>query len=154
VTLTLRPATLDDAERLHAWRNETETRRQSIDGAPIPFGQHVEWLRRQLTRADVRLYVAELESEPVGQVRLDRTAAGAGEISLGLAPEARGRGLGTELIRAGTQAGLAELGLARIDAVVKPGNTPSLAAFARAGYARTDELERDGVALVGFSFRA
>jgi RimJ/RimL family protein N-acetyltransferase len=97
----------------------------------------VSWLRAKLAdRADCRIWIAEVDGVAVGQARVDRKAEHVGEISVALAPEARGRGLAAPLIRSATEQAHGELGLERIEARIKPENARSLAAFRRAGYER------------------
>lgn len=128
VGVDLRPATGHDAELLFAWANDPETRRWSFATEPIPWDTHVAWLARVLADDERRLWVAEHEGEPVGQVRLD--VAGDSEVvSISVAPGQRGRGLAVAIIRAAC-------GEARgtVVAEVKPDNQRSLRAFERAGF--------------------
>jgi UDP-2,4-diacetamido-2,4,6-trideoxy-beta-L-altropyranose hydrolase len=134
--LTLRPATTGDAQLLLDWRNDDAARANSLDSSVLELGPHKRWLDRRLgDREHCRIYVAEADGRPVGQLRVVGSGRGRGVVSVSIAAEARGRGLGTELIRAGTSLAAAELGLSVVEAVVKPGNAASLRAFASAGYA-------------------
>jgi len=93
----LRPATLDDAERLFRWRCDPATHRYSF-GAPPSWDDHLGWLRDRLadTRSDLRILLAG--DRPAGTVRLDRRDRRAWgplcEVSITIAPDCRGRGLG------------------------------------------------------------
>ena len=71
---------------------------------------------------------------PVGQIRLTREPPDAAELHVTVAPEARGRGLGTELIIEAAARGLADPTVHRLIAHVKSDNEPSWRAFARAGF--------------------
>jgi RimJ/RimL family protein N-acetyltransferase len=141
--VTLRPADLSDEERLLEWRNEPTTRAASLTEGVVAPEDHGRWLRRKLADPDCALYVVLAGTEPVGQVRLDRVGEGVAEVSIGLAPEARGRGAGREALRlAETEAG-ERLGATTLRALVKPDNEPSLRAFAAAGYSevsRSDDV--------------
>ena len=58
-----------------------------------------------MSSPDYRIYVMELKSEPVGQVRYDRVNETEAEIDLSVASEHRGHGLGSlalDFDRAGT----------------------------------------------------
>ena len=125
--VTLRRATVDDAERLFEWVNDPETRRQSFTSDPVPWDAHVAWLGRVLDDPDRRLFVIVVDGEPVGRVRLDR-GDGHELLSISVAPSARGRGLAVEAIRAAC-----DLADAPIVAEVKATNEASLRAFRRAG---------------------
>jgi RimJ/RimL family protein N-acetyltransferase len=151
----LRPATMDDADVLLEMRNEPTTRRWSLDGTPIPRPHHLAWLERRLAAPDEgRIWVAELDGEVVGQSRIDVLGHGSGEISVGLAPPARGRGLGGWLIREATARGEAELGLREVVAVIKPDNAASLRAFERAGYGGARTIERLGARVLVLTHRS
>src|SRR5690348_1550527 len=94
--MKLRRATLDDAERLWRWRNDPETRANSISTDPVPLESHIAWLKSSLRNPDRKLLVAELDGEPVGTVRIDNDR----ELSWTVAPEARGRGIGGAMVAA------------------------------------------------------
>ena len=132
-TVTLRPATADDCRRVWLWRNDEETRRASFDGSPIPYEIHQHWFLESLGNERRKIYIVVAETEPSGVVRLDITRRRA-TVSIHLAPERRGQGIGPAALRA--LAGLAsgELELAVLLASVKPDNYASLAAFRRAGF--------------------
>lgn len=133
----LRPATVEDARVLHAWRNDPVTRASSLQADPVAWDDHVAWLRAVLADADRRLYIAEDERGPLGTVRLDLDTA-IPEISITVAPERRGERLAARII---TAAG--ELHGPPVVARMKPGNEASLRAFRRCGYRVTDTV--DGV---------
>jgi UDP-2,4-diacetamido-2,4,6-trideoxy-beta-L-altropyranose hydrolase len=142
-TVELRRATLDDAELLYDWRNDPETRRNSFSSDEIPFDVHVEWLRNKLAEPNCRLFIAELDGAPVAQVRVDRRGEDWAEVSVGVASEARGLGLGRTVIGAGSAAGAEQLGVTRVVARIKPENLASVAAFHAAGYVPRPGREDD-----------
>jgi RimJ/RimL family protein N-acetyltransferase len=92
----LRPATLDDAEMLFAWRNDPLTREASVNTDVVTWKGHLAWLRASLENPKRRLLVAETEN-PVGTVRIDY--GDETEISWTVAPGARGKGIGTEKVK-------------------------------------------------------
>jgi len=152
---SLRPATEADEELLLGWRNEPETRRQSLHQAPISPEQHRRWFRDRLARpAECRIYIAEIECAPVGQARVDLTGEGRGEISVAVAAGFRGRGLGRALIAKATERAAAELGAGSVIAVVKKENAASLRAFEAAGYGEPSPAERDGEPVFVLTWRA
>lgn len=135
--MRLRPATLDDAQRLLDWRNDSDTRAASASTGPVASEEHRTWLEKSLSRPDRRLLIAEDDDGPVGTLRLDE-APNAVEISITLAPQARGRGYAAPLLRLATAAG--GLYVARI----RPGNAASRRAFEAAGFFFThlsDDME-------------
>ncbi len=131
--LRLRPARLDDAERLFCWRCDPATSMASF-GPPPTWEEHVGWLNRRLGDLHCDLRILEFEERPAGTVRLDRCVRRSWgrlcEVSIAIAPDCRGRGLGK-----------AALALARelkpvapLVARVKRGNIASRRLFLSAGY--------------------
>jgi predicted dehydrogenase/RimJ/RimL family protein N-acetyltransferase len=135
VGLALRAATADDSDRVLAWRNDPASVAASLTGAADPAG-HAAWFAGVLTDPARTLWIAEEHGAPVASVRVDRDegAAGTAEISIALAPEARGRRLATPILDLAAAASSA-LGIDRLRATIRPENAPSLRAFRAAGYA-------------------
>jgi predicted dehydrogenase/RimJ/RimL family protein N-acetyltransferase len=136
--LRLREARTDDGDRLRAWRNDPATRLWSRTQHEIGAEEHRAWLLRALASASTRLWIAESDGDAVGQVRMTADGDGTMEVHLGLAAEARGRGLAAPMLREAAGRVLAEPGVERLVANVKPDNEPSLKAFLRAGFVRGD----------------
>ncbi|HYQ67154.1 bifunctional UDP-2,4-diacetamido-2,4,6-trideoxy-beta-L-altropyranose hydrolase/GNAT family N-acetyltransferase [Actinophytocola sp.] len=128
-SVVLRAATVGDSGLLLAWRNDPGTRAWSRTTDPVAPADHSGWLARVLDDPGRRLLIAEHGREPVGTVRLDREDDH-WEISITVAPAARGRKLAVPILLA------AERGLGRttIRACVNRDNAASLAIFRRAGY--------------------
>lgn len=136
--LRLRTATLADAEMLLQWRNDPLTRQESLTSSEIKLEQHLSWLITVLESDDRLLLVAEIDGQAVGTVRADfRTGRHSAELSWTVAPSARGRGLGKEMVRL-----LADyLASYRLYARVKTGNQASHAIAAHAGLAILQESQ-------------
>lgn len=130
--LALRKATIADVDALLLWRNDPTTRAMSFTSDEISYDHHVAWLAGKLDDPACVLLIAEEDGAPVGQVRLDLEADMA-ELSIALAPEARGRGLGRRAIRLAVNEAAA-LGLRAVRAEIKPENLRSLAAFRAADF--------------------
>jgi RimJ/RimL family protein N-acetyltransferase len=153
--LLLRPATENDEALLLEWRNEPETRRQSLQPAPVSPEDHARWFADRLGRpADCSIYIAELDGTPLGQARVELTGVGQGEISVAVAAGFRGRGLGRSLIARATERAAAELGAHSVTAVVKSENVASLRAFEAAGYGTPVTAQRDSERVVVLTWRA
>jgi RimJ/RimL family protein N-acetyltransferase len=132
--IVLRSACPDDAAPLFAWANDPATRAASFDRAEISWTEHVAWLAAVLADPERRLWIAVEEGLAVGQIRVDRAADGFGVVSIGLAPGARGRGLGRTVLGLGVAAAIRELGIRRVGAVVMAANLPSRRLFEGAGF--------------------
>ena len=126
--MRLRPATMEDAERLFDWRNDPVTRAASVHRDPVAWDDHLAWLEAALADPSRRILIAE-DRVPQGTVRLDggqRT-----EVSITLAPAARGHGLATPILRLATD------GRGPFVARIRPDNAASRRAFEAAGFTYT-----------------
>jgi spore coat polysaccharide biosynthesis predicted glycosyltransferase SpsG/RimJ/RimL family protein N-acetyltransferase len=133
-----RPARAADADLLLAWRNDAAVRAVSHTTHEVAPAEHAAWLARVLADPDRTLLVVERDGAPVGTVRFDRQGHEA-TLSVTIAPEQRGRGVGVQAIRESTELELAARPeLARVVALVKAENTASQRAFERAGYVRSE----------------
>lgn len=138
-----RPAGVDDSSLLMRWRNDPETRQVSRSSDPVSWDGHIGWYRRVLEDPLRELYVVERGGAPVGTVRFDALEASEWEVSITLAPEARGHGLARPVLAAGEAAFGARHPGVTVVAAVLPDNVPSQRLFARAGYQR-DPHRDDG----------
>lgn len=152
----VRPATPDDAALLHTWRNDPAVRSLSRSTDPISLDTHAAWLRSSLGAADRHLLVVETggRGTPAATTRYDLLPDGAGprerwEVSITVAPEMRGRGLGSAALEA-SDAWLAarEPPAAEIVAWVRRANTGSLRLFERNGYRAVPSDDPDLACLV------
>jgi RimJ/RimL family protein N-acetyltransferase len=135
--LEVRGATLADAELLHTWRNDPQTRAASRTHDPVPWQDHLRWLAASLGRDDRRLFVASDAEGDVGTIRWDHEGDGEWEVSITVAPQRRGQGLARPLLAAGERALADRSGgreLTAYLAVVHEDNDASLRLFAAAGY--------------------
>jgi len=143
-----------DAALLWRWANDAETRRRSFNPAPIPYADHLAWLEARLAGDATRLWIFSDEQGPVGQVRLD-LADGVAEVSLAVAPERRGRGVGTVMLRQALGSIRAEWpGDFRLLARVFADNLPSLRMFRRCGFREIDTRRTPGADVVVFEHAA
>ncbi len=133
--IDLRMATQADAEAMWRWRNHPDTRRYSGSGDEIPLERHLAWLDATLSRSDRLLLIGSDRRGDVGVLRFDIEGDTA-TISVYLAPERHGEGLGRWLIAAGSAyLGAHHPAVTRIVADVRADNASSRRAFAAAGYA-------------------
>jgi UDP-2,4-diacetamido-2,4,6-trideoxy-beta-L-altropyranose hydrolase len=131
---SIRPAGLADSADLLAWRNDPLTRANSRNTAEVAPGDHAEWLGRALADPNRRLWIGHVRDASVGTVSILRSQDGQLEISVSVAPSARGRGHGESLVRAAVAEATTIWPRAAIRAVVKPDNLASVALFERCGF--------------------
>jgi GNAT superfamily N-acetyltransferase len=129
VSHIIRPATLDDARGIAGvmaavWPDEAVD--ESLIGAAIAHPGHAAFVAAAPDGRTLAFADGFTTGLPDGRLRWELDL-------LGTLPEARGRGLGTELIRACTAAGW-QRGAAFARALIRLGNAASERAFGRAGY--------------------
>lgn len=134
-SMHLRPATLDDANLLHEWRNHPSVRAVSGSGDSIDMADHLVWMRCVLAASDRWMFVAEVGRLPVGCIRFDQSVEGCVAVSLYLDPELSGLGLGQILLFAGEDTLSMRLGGSfTVYAHVMAGNAASQKLFQACGY--------------------
>ncbi len=142
-SVELRAATADDAPQLLAWRNDPETRKQSVSTDVVAEASHKEWLARSLASSDRRLYIALQAGAEVGTVRLDRDGGETWEVSITVAPSARGKKLSASMLVALEERAKVD-GAKVLTAKIRASNAASVAAFKRAGYYAFVERSENG----------
>jgi UDP-2,4-diacetamido-2,4,6-trideoxy-beta-L-altropyranose hydrolase len=136
--VTLRRLTPEDTERTYRWQQHPDIRRYARNPRPPPWEEHVAWVARKLSDPGCVLDIIEHDAAPAGVVRLDRIerpgSEAAYEVSIYVAPELTGRGIGaaalTALRRIAPEAMLV--------GHVLPANAASHALFSTAGYVWQD----------------
>jgi len=129
--LNLRRANPEDVDLLFNWVNDPITRAMSRSSASIPWETHKIWFEAKLQDDNAVIWIGMVEDQPVGQVRVDHTGAGA-EVDVSVDAEHRGRGIGTALLKA--LVALSPFGGTLLYAEVKRENLGSIGAFLSAGF--------------------
>ena len=133
--IRVRAVTLSDAYPLWLWVNDPETRGASFAGAEVPWSDHLRWLAARLTDESSVVLIGEDDSRPMGSVRFDtRDGWRTARLSYVVAPEARGQGGGSMLVREGLTHLTGLRSGVRVWAEVKPTNERSLRVFRGLGW--------------------
>jgi ribosomal protein S18 acetylase RimI-like enzyme len=132
--LMVRHAASEDALELLSWRNDPLTRAMSHNTDVISSEQHLAWFDRVLNDPRRCLFIAVAGTEKVGMIRYDQLTEGEWEVSIVIAPQARGRGLGKQLLLHGIKAFYIEHPRVSLLAEIKVGNTVSQALFTSLGF--------------------
>lgn len=130
-----RRTTLADSWDWWQIRNDPEALFWSNNTRKITLAEHDGWFSRTHKPPSQHVMLVADDSEvgggvmAYGRIQMERQA----EVSLGVAPEQRGRGIGSGMLQKLEQEAV-EVGVQRLVAYVHPGNTPSLRAFMSQGY--------------------
>ena len=131
--LRLRPVDTADVDRLLRWRNDPESVRFSESGRTVEAAEHQRWLTARLEDPSTRIWIAERDGCPLGSVRIDVRAA-KGAVSIAVAPEARGQGVGGAMLRLLQHELADDFQVVALTAVVGADNAASLRLFDGAGF--------------------
>ena len=145
--ITLRKALLEDSETTLTWRNESTTIPWMGSARALSFYEHDSWFRKTINDPSCLLFIIELNSKPVGQIRyhLTKSMNNYARVSINITQKMHGKGIasiafskGNELVR--------ELGFApKIFAHVRQDNIGSIKAMENAGYKRAKPVEMHGI---------
>ena len=142
MALGCRRAMMADADLLWRWANDPLTRANSLSTAPIPYAEHLQWLRRRLGSEATKIWIFSDSGTPVGQVRFDR-AGDSALISISVASEHRGRGFGRAMLTEAVRKMRARWGPGvRPKALILDRNAASLALFRACGFRMVGRVER------------
>ncbi len=145
-----RTASWADAESLLAWANDPAARACSFDARPIARDSHFAWFAQRLADPDTRILIGAAGGVDAGVVRLQRVG-GEATVSIAVAPELRGRGVGRGLLDAAAGWAGANRFAGRLIAWIKPDNGASLALFRGCGFAEAGAGEQRGVPALRFT---
>lgn len=135
MAVSLRPVEATDEALVLEFANDPATRANSFNPAPIRVEDHAKWFAARLAQPDrCRMFVAQTGTIPVGLIRFELREHG-WVIAYGVAPEFRGRGLATALLKRGAEELRRHHPDARLVGDVLPGNAASHRAFLTLGYA-------------------
>lgn len=124
-----------DVRTVYELRNDPFTVRYSGSGRPVAWEDHARWFADRVARPDVhRLYLVRCGGETIGVLRFERRGARTAVIGIYLVERAVGRGIGTDVIRAGCDLVFAHWSVGCVEAEIIAGNERSLRAFQKAGF--------------------
>lgn len=117
---------MGDMKAVFDLSNDDFVRRHSLHEEKIEWIAHQRWFQDKIADKDCDFFIFESpEGEMIGQVRVDRSV-----VSISLAVQFRGRGLGSRILRT-----INGLSTARTKtAYVRKDNIASLKTFCNAGY--------------------
>lgn len=129
----IRLATMEDAVDLLRFKNEADTRKNSIvSHDEIKMENHLVWLKQHIQDPDCELYVITNNGTPIGDVRFDHLGAEI-EISIRMDKAYRGFGMATSIVGFAGSIMQANTGKTLVAKIVE-GNVASMRVFIANGY--------------------
>jgi UDP-2,4-diacetamido-2,4,6-trideoxy-beta-L-altropyranose hydrolase len=143
--LNLRKAQIDDCRLVWEWANDPVTRRHSFSSDAISWEEHTVWFTDKLNDPNIYFYLGfNVQDEPVGYVRFQRTNDVEANISVAVAPKQRRQGYGVELIRLGVETLWQVTQVSQINAFIKADNLTSRRVFTKGGFSEIDLTTTNG----------
>ncbi|MFT5163269.1 MAG: UDP-2,4-diacetamido-2,4,6-trideoxy-beta-L-altropyranose hydrolase [Alteromonadaceae bacterium] len=131
--LYLQAVDAGDMDLLYQWQLAPKTRQYSRHPEPPTLQQHQLWFSRVMNNKDILFYLLKQGQQSCGYIRLDNKTVddiNGYEVSIALAPNCYGKGLGHQALLLTQQLYCNDSLLAYIE----PQNQPSLKAFAKASF--------------------
>jgi RimJ/RimL family protein N-acetyltransferase len=133
--LEFREATHQDVILYFNWANDPLVRRSSFNEKEIELEEHKKWFELKLHSQHATLLVATKCGKPIGQIRFDAAGEGIYEIDFSLDTDHRGKNMGSDLLRQGTENFFKlKPSTKKVIAKVKATNIASGKSFERAGF--------------------
>ncbi|MDX7784989.1 MULTISPECIES: UDP-2,4-diacetamido-2,4,6-trideoxy-beta-L-altropyranose hydrolase [Aeromonas] len=128
----LRPVSIDDTLLIYQWQSDPITRRYALNPNPPSWVEHKSWMEKKIQcQQDYFFLIINAESsEPCGAVRLDELGTDNYLISIFVAPNKHGQGIGLTGLKLLDRC----LPKIRIHATVLTENIASQRLFSNAGY--------------------
>jgi len=130
MTVTLRPVNKGDTDVLFGWQQEPSIRKHFRNPHAPTKLEHEEWVADKLNDRQALFMMIAERGSPVGVIRLDPTGDCSFEVSIIVAHEYQGRGIGKLALALARELRPA----ANLYANIKTNNAPSVALFKGAGY--------------------
>jgi RimJ/RimL family protein N-acetyltransferase len=133
--LEIRKVILADKETILEWRNNPEVYRFALNPTPVSRENHEAWFAKVLGNGDCFFYMGLVDGIKCGTVRYDLLAEKTeAEVSISLAPEFWGKGIGFELMKSAEEYLKRESKVRTIHATVLNENTGSLRLFQKSDF--------------------
>ncbi len=85
-------------EMLYEWANDFECRKNAFSTEKISIEEHEKWFLEKVNSLKTDIFIACIDDEEVGQIRLDYGEEGA-VIDYSIRKEQRGNGLGVKMLK-------------------------------------------------------
>lgn len=144
---SIQSALTEHARSVWEINNAADVRAVSVNPEPIPWDEHLNWFEASLHSQDRYLYVVTKDDRTCGVIRFDRMESlDTFEVSIALAADSRGVGLGTRILASAFEYGPSEMN--HIVAHVRPSNVASLRSFEKAAFELMETVKDGDVELL------
>ena len=116
----------------YKWVNDAKLIKYSFKKKIIQFNEHSKWFQNKLKSKKTKMFILELGSLPIGQIRFDFKKNNTAMIDYSLDPIARNRGWGKKLSSLGIKKFTKQE--LKISAEVRPENIKSISIFKKLGF--------------------
>ena len=119
---------------MFSWRNHPDVRKNFFNTNPILWEEHEKWFKNKLVESDTAIYTVCWRDKKIGAIRFEDKGE-AIKVNIMLNPDFLGKGLGSKIIRLGTEKFIKERQPEKtVCAKIKVDNVASIKAFQKAGY--------------------
>lgn len=145
-------ATPQDCFDIYQLVNEPAVRAASCSSSAFSLAEHQAWYANRIAKKESPFFVVRKQGAFVGYVRYDASQTpNTAIVSIALAPNFRGQGLGTLLLQE-TARQLAKFNISTVTAWIKPENTASQSAFLQAEYQAAGPQLYNGTSMLCFTY--
>lgn len=134
IQLIVRKAQPEDAMDVLRWRNDPLVCAMSRDTRPISEQVHKAWYSRAIDDPSRLLLIGIHDGQKIGMVRFDHRQASSWEVSIMVAPEARGQEMGRHLLQMALERLRVVYAPTCLRATIRLNNQPSLRLFHALGF--------------------
>ena len=139
----LRSVLGEDERLIWEWATDPVVRQASFCSDLISWEDHRRWFAAKIASPTTRIFIAELEDEPVAQVRFELENDEA-VVSVSVSAKLRGRRYGSAILRRASREIFRSTRIERVVAFIKSSNAASQRAFGRAGFEHAEDLVEAG----------
>ena len=132
--IQLRATVYEDAGIVFQWRNDPFIVGLSSYQKTVYWEEHLAWFEETISSDNQRMFIIEKETQPIGQVRFDRSGEYFCTISIYLLQKFTGNKYGIEAIRGGCQNIFNTWNVYEVISCVRLDNNNACSAFLKAGF--------------------
>jgi RimJ/RimL family protein N-acetyltransferase len=132
--VSVRPANLDDVDRVFQWRNDPIIAGLGESRRNVTWEEHAAWFAETMQTKRRLLLVIQVDDVPIGAVRFDDTDEDVSVVSIYLLDRYTGYGIGSTAFAQALEYLVARKPIQRIDARIVNSNQRSLRFFERLGF--------------------